>query len=489
MRRLMNALIGIPIVIIALYCGASAYHIHAHNGVADTWKYPAMPAPVYHESILIVSPHPDDETLGCAGLVQQAVARKSTVNVLFLTCGDSFRVGVARYFDKFSLRSSDFVQYGEARQVEAKAANTTLGVPVNNIRFLGYPDQGTMPIWRDHWSKTSPYCSPYSHTDHVPYPTAVTPGNPFCGEAIVSDLVHELDRDRPTDVYVTHPEDDHPDHAAAAAFVTLAVDEVKDERAPWSKGLRLHYFLIHRGDWPVPQGLHTDQPLAPPAPMVLTGTMWMSLPLTAAQSALKLKAIGCYGTQTEMMGRFLNSFIRKNEMFGDLPPAPVHVSGDFSNNSHTASWFPNSTGPSFEDPVGDTIIRQFQAAGDITSVNMVESAHQTTITMNVAKAVNPTLTYIVHVRRFDSQGGTTAHEIRFSAHPDSPSGECTVSTPPNTIEDWSDRHVSFTVPTASVVSPATMHLFIEAETRMGRLTIDHTGVHEIAIAHLASSLQ
>ena len=34
---------------------------------------------------------------------------------------------------------------------------------------------------------------------------------------------------RPTDIYITHPSDDHPDHCAAAAFVTLAFRQLKEE--------------------------------------------------------------------------------------------------------------------------------------------------------------------------------------------------------------------------------------------------------------------
>jgi len=42
------------------------------------------------ERILILAPHPDDETLGCGGTIQKALLQGKTVKVVFLTSGDSF---------------------------------------------------------------------------------------------------------------------------------------------------------------------------------------------------------------------------------------------------------------------------------------------------------------------------------------------------------------------------------------------------------------
>ena len=67
---------------------------------------------------------------------------------------------------------------------------------------------------------------------------------------------------RPTLVTVTHPAEDHPDHAAAAAFVTRALQELQSDPQDrvWASKTQLRYYLIHRGDWPMPQGAHPSDP-------------------------------------------------------------------------------------------------------------------------------------------------------------------------------------------------------------------------------------
>ena len=41
------------------------------------------------DRILILAPHPDDEVLGCAGIIQKAVSKKVPVKIVFFTNGDS----------------------------------------------------------------------------------------------------------------------------------------------------------------------------------------------------------------------------------------------------------------------------------------------------------------------------------------------------------------------------------------------------------------
>ena len=44
--------------------------------------------------LLVLSPHPDDETLGAAGLIRRVVKAGGTVRVVLLTSGDAFAEGV-----------------------------------------------------------------------------------------------------------------------------------------------------------------------------------------------------------------------------------------------------------------------------------------------------------------------------------------------------------------------------------------------------------
>src|SRR5205814_2786070 len=119
------------------------------------------------------------------------------------------------------------------------------------------------------------------------------------------DLRQILTDYRPTDVYVTHPSDDHGDHTAASSFVSLALQELKCERIPFAQKCELHYFIVHRGDWPAPQGMYKTDALVPPNDMASLDTTWRIRPLTGDQIDRKAGAILSYRSQTSVMKRFL----------------------------------------------------------------------------------------------------------------------------------------------------------------------------------------
>lgn len=47
------------------------------------------------ESVMVFAPHPDDEVIGCAGVIQQALARGARVTVVDITSGDGFPAAAA----------------------------------------------------------------------------------------------------------------------------------------------------------------------------------------------------------------------------------------------------------------------------------------------------------------------------------------------------------------------------------------------------------
>ena len=44
------------------------------------------------DAVLVVAPHPDDETLCCAGVIQRARAAGARVAIVWLTGGDAFEL-------------------------------------------------------------------------------------------------------------------------------------------------------------------------------------------------------------------------------------------------------------------------------------------------------------------------------------------------------------------------------------------------------------
>src|SRR5262245_36764195 len=99
------------------------------------------------DRILILAPHPDDEVLGCGGVIQEAVAKGLPVRVVFLTCGDHNEWSFMVYRKRPVVLPSAVRELGSTRQQEALAAARILGLASNQLTFLGYPDLGALPIW------------------------------------------------------------------------------------------------------------------------------------------------------------------------------------------------------------------------------------------------------------------------------------------------------------------------------------------------------
>ena len=119
--------------------------------------------------LLVFAPHPDDETLAAAGLIQRVQARHGTVRVVFVTNGDGYVDGVRREVQRSETSRGDFIEYGRRRHDEALRAISRLGLQPADARFLGFPDDGIDDLWAGHWSPERPYRSPYTHAESPPY--------------------------------------------------------------------------------------------------------------------------------------------------------------------------------------------------------------------------------------------------------------------------------------------------------------------------------
>lgn len=116
--------------------------------------------------VLVLSPHPDDESIGCGGTLRRHVVEGDDVHVVFLTSGEAGGHAIPPQ------------EAGRVREAEAEAAGRVLGThpPV----FLREPD-GAL-------ASTAP---------------------------LRDRLTCLLQRLRPAVLYVPHAEDAHPDHRAA----------------------------------------------------------------------------------------------------------------------------------------------------------------------------------------------------------------------------------------------------------------------------------
>jgi LmbE family N-acetylglucosaminyl deacetylase len=81
--------------------------------------------------LAILAPHPDDESLGCGGLIAEACAQGRPPRVFILTDGTGSHPN-SRLYPAHRLRA--------LREAETRAATAKLGLPPGHVTFLGYRD-------------------------------------------------------------------------------------------------------------------------------------------------------------------------------------------------------------------------------------------------------------------------------------------------------------------------------------------------------------
>lgn len=89
------------------------------------------PQLMIENKVLIVAPHPDDEVLGCSGLIQRMIENGKQVYVVILSGGEKSHQDCC-HIDEPTLIDS-------RRNLSQKAAEI-LGLPLNQLHFLDYPD-------------------------------------------------------------------------------------------------------------------------------------------------------------------------------------------------------------------------------------------------------------------------------------------------------------------------------------------------------------
>jgi LmbE family N-acetylglucosaminyl deacetylase len=266
-------------------------------------------------SLLVVAPHPDDETLCCAGVIQRVVHSGGRTSVVWLTSGDAERLGLWLLEGVWLRNPPRARQLGERRMAEARAATTLLGVSSGGQLFLGYPDGGLSRLLGE--NRTAAYTSRSTAAAAVPYADAVFPGHSYTGESLERDFAAVLERTQPTLILAPSPRDEHPDHRAAG-LLTIAVS-TRLGALP-----RVRYWIVHGGEgWPSPRELMPGVPLtAAPLSRPLAPTAFA---LTPAEEDRKLLALRAYATQMREMAPFLLAFVRSDELF--YPLAGPQASG------------------------------------------------------------------------------------------------------------------------------------------------------------------
>ena len=221
---------------------------------------------------MVFAPHPDDETLATGGLLQQAAAAGSAVQVIFATDGDNNPWPQQAIERRWHITPADRIRWGTRRRKEALAALACLGVPANHAVFWGYPDQGLTKL--------------LLAKDAEPLVRIA---------AAVADW-------RPTLLVTPSALDRHPDHSALAVLIHFALAPLDPQMLRYTE---LSY-LVH------------------PRP---TPHIRLHLQLRPEEQARKREAILCHTTQLRLSRRRFLAFARDSEQF--LTPAdPTNYDAD-----------------------------------------------------------------------------------------------------------------------------------------------------------------
>lgn len=294
------------------------------------------------DRVLVIAPHPDDETLGLGGLLQRAKASGAATRVLYVTNGESNEVASLFYQKRPLLWRSDFVKSGITRKKEALEAMALLGSGPEELVFFGYPDGGMLNLWTKHWGAAAlPFRSLFTRLGRVPYKDNFSAGRVFKGEEVLRDFERVLVSFQPTLVFVTAPFDLNPDHQAAYLFADTALRNLRDGGLALAPAF--YVYLVHAHRWPEPKKHLPQEPLPVPAHIDWGARVdWKKFPLTADEVKKKGEAILRYKSQLAYKKYFLLAFARRNELYAQYPAQRIP---SFAAVADEKAPFPEGPGP------------------------------------------------------------------------------------------------------------------------------------------------
>ena len=186
----------------------------------DTLELGVNPLP---KSVMVFCAHEDDDGTQL-GFIRSLVENQVPVRVVYFTSGDA---GACDRYFQHTCGPAEALNFGAIRMQEARAAMGHLGVPPENIIFLGLPDGGSGKIWYDHVKSSDPYLAVLLATDHAPYEGLLRPNLPFAREAVVNATEDIIKKFQPEVIFSAHPPaEGHIDHVVNNFFVVKALQEL-----------------------------------------------------------------------------------------------------------------------------------------------------------------------------------------------------------------------------------------------------------------------
>lgn len=224
--------------------------------------------------LLVLVPHPDDETLATGGLLQMALAAGARVRVVIATDGDN-NPWPQRWIEKrWRIDASARARWGTRRRAEASTALARLGVAERDVRCFGWPDQGLTALLMDDAKATR-------------------------------QLASEVLDFSPTLIAAPALSDLHPDHNALGTMLDLALSS-----GPLANCPRIEY-VVH-GELP--------------------GCDGMVAAVEDGAAERKLHALQAHASQLVLSGKRMTRLCKRRELFA------ATAKGEAETMSGTLVW-------------------------------------------------------------------------------------------------------------------------------------------------------
>lgn len=213
------------------------------------------------DRVLVLSVHPGDEILSCAGLLQEAQDLELPVQVACMTVGaadEFFAYFIPGRKPRSAPLSRQLRETSERRSCALDAAEA-LGLSDDAYVFFGYPAGSLMTLWREVWRDAPGWVSPGGRAQTQTFDVR-TPSAPFTAPAVLADVEGTFRDFAPTHLFIPSPLEASEDHRAAYAFARAALlDLAREGLAP-----HVHTYFTHAADWPAARADGAAGPLDPP---------------------------------------------------------------------------------------------------------------------------------------------------------------------------------------------------------------------------------
>ena len=230
-----------------------------HTNSSSPTKYPQGLNITSSDRILIVAPHPDDETIATAGVIRYCVENNIPVYVVVVTDGGSGQLGVTRYHESLN-------------------ATGILGLSGDNITFFDYT-QGLDSLFNENWDR-----SINNYGNHTRDVFAYQQNASYDGVSLEKNMESVITDFQPTIIIYPDPNDSNPDHWGTSSFVEYATNKLNYSG-------QMYTYLVHVSSvWPFPRGYFPDTYLLPPS-FLENQNKWVVFPVNYADESIDLSAI------------------------------------------------------------------------------------------------------------------------------------------------------------------------------------------------------